>query len=57
MMLHGSPANAIEQAREFARAGVGAADLIMQFGGLPLETELGVIKRLGEIAPTVKSFA
>jgi hypothetical protein len=28
----------------------------MQFGGLPLETELDVIKRLGEIAPTVQSF-
>jgi len=56
MMLHGSPATAIEQAREFARAGVGVADLIMQFGGLPLETELGVIKRLGEIAPIVQAF-
>jgi alkanesulfonate monooxygenase SsuD/methylene tetrahydromethanopterin reductase-like flavin-dependent oxidoreductase (luciferase family) len=56
MMLHGSPGTAIEQAREFARAGVGVADLIMQFGGLPLETELGVIKRLGEIAPAVREL-
>ncbi|HEY3797451.1 MAG TPA: LLM class flavin-dependent oxidoreductase [Caulobacteraceae bacterium] len=55
-MLHGGKEAAIEQAWEFARAGVGVADLIMQFGGLPHDEELAVIKRLGEVATAVRGF-
>lgn len=57
VLLCGSVSTALEQARELSKAGVGVIDLIPNFGGLPLDEELGIVRRIGnDLLPTLHTF-
>lgn len=57
VLLKGSPATVIEQARALAEAGIGVLDLIPDFGGLELEEIQGIVRRLGtEVLPAIRAF-
>jgi alkanesulfonate monooxygenase SsuD/methylene tetrahydromethanopterin reductase-like flavin-dependent oxidoreductase (luciferase family) len=57
VLLCGSASTVLDQAREFARAGVGIMDLIPNFGGLPIDDELAIVRRLGnDVLLTLHTF-
>lgn len=57
VLLCGSASTVLDQAREFARAGVGVMDLILDFGGLSIDEILANLRRLGnDVLPTFHTF-
>lgn len=57
VLLCGDVATATEQARELARAGIGVLDLLPNFGGLTIDEELAIVRRLGnDLLPTLHTF-
>jgi alkanesulfonate monooxygenase SsuD/methylene tetrahydromethanopterin reductase-like flavin-dependent oxidoreductase (luciferase family) len=57
VLLCGSVSTALHQARELSNAGIGVIDLIPNFGGLPLDEELAIIRRIGnDLLPTLHTF-
>ena len=58
VLLNGSVSTVLEQAREFAKAGVGVMDLVPDFGGLSVEEILTIVHRLGnDVLPTLHTFS
>lgn len=57
VLLNGSVSTVLEQAREFARAGVGVMDLVLDFGGLSIDEIQANLRRLGnDVLPTLHTF-
>jgi alkanesulfonate monooxygenase SsuD/methylene tetrahydromethanopterin reductase-like flavin-dependent oxidoreductase (luciferase family) len=57
ILLNGSVSTVLDQAREFAKAGVGVMDLILDFGGLSIDEILANLRRLGnDVLPTLHTF-
>jgi alkanesulfonate monooxygenase SsuD/methylene tetrahydromethanopterin reductase-like flavin-dependent oxidoreductase (luciferase family) len=57
VLLCGDVATATEQARELAKAGIGVLDLLPNFGGLSIDEELAIVRRIGNnLLPTLHTF-
>jgi hypothetical protein len=46
----------LDQARSLAEAGIGIVDLVTSFGGLPVDEERAMIRRLAALLPKIHSL-